>query len=184
MAEIMAQLHQDHINLSRLLGVLSSKLDRLKEGERPDYQLMLDAIRYIVDYADAYHHPLEDVIYHYASDHFPENQALLTEVEQEHHQIRQASEAFQTLTENILMDAIVPMEEYTRHLEAFIHQQTVHLNREEGRIFPVLNQMMAENDWNAVMQTISHREDPLFGDHVAEEYKRLYQALMPENEAA
>jgi len=184
MSTIMAQLHQDHINLSRLLGVLKTKLAGLKSGERPDYQLLLDAITYIIDYADAYHHPLEDIIYRYAEAQYPDQQAVLQEIEQEHVSIREASASFQLLTENILHDAIVPMDQYTERLESFIDQQFAHLNREEGRIFPMLDNAMTDNDWQSVMMQVTEQDDPLFGENVADEYKRLYRELMLESEVA
>lgn len=184
MAEIMTQLHQDHINLSRLLAVLKSRLAQLNAGERPDYHLMQDVISYVVDYADTHHHPLEDVLYQYTIEHYPQHKDILNEVEHEHAVIKAASGAFQDMVEQILLDAIVPMDQFTQQLESFINQQLAHLNREEGRVFPLLEECLTADDWSKVEESLFQRDDPLFGDDVAEEYKRLYKELISESAVA
>ncbi|OPX57141.1 hypothetical protein BTE48_00885 [Oceanospirillum multiglobuliferum] len=179
---MMAQLHQDHLNLSRLLGVLKHKLALLKGGERPNYLLVQDVVAYIVDYADTYHHPLEDVIYQYSAEHYPEYQEIFNEVEQEHQKIAQDTRAFQELVQNILLDAIVPMAQFIERLEQFVNQQYAHLNREEGRVFPLLERTISTAQWQEIEQRLQSREDPLFGENVADEYKRLYRELISESE--
>lgn len=182
MATIMAQLHQDHLNMSRLLGVLKHKVAQLKAGERPNYLLVQDVVDYIVDYADHYHHPLEDVIYQFAAKEYSEYQDIFNEIEQEHHKIAQDTRTFQSLVQNILLDAIVPMAQFIELLEQFVNQQYAHLNREEGRVFPLIERTITPAQWQVLEQHLNSREDPLFGEHVAEEYKRLYRALISESE--
>lgn len=184
MSTIMSQLHLDHMNLSRLLEVLKDKLVRLKAGERPDYQLILDVVTYIVDYADTHHHPLEDQIYDYAIQQYPSSKQALSEVEAEHRLIRDDTREFQQLIENILMDSIVPMETFNQRLEGFIRQQYNHLNQEEGTVFPLLEKLMQDKDWLNLQVKLQTREDPLFGDTVAEEYKRLYKSLIQQEAVA
>lgn len=184
MSTIMSQLHLDHLNLSRLLEVLKDKLEDLKAGERPDYQLILDVVTYIVDYADAYHHPLEDQIYDYAIHQYPSSKQALSEVEAVHKQIRKDTHEFQQLIENILMDSVVSMDVFNQRLEDFIRQQYDHLNQEEGNVFPLLEKLMQDKDWLNIQAKLQTRDDPLFGDNVAEEYKRLYKSLIQQQAVA
>jgi len=184
MSHIMSQLHLDHLNLSRLLNVLKDKLDRLKAGERPDYQLILDVVTYIVDYADAHHHPLEDQIYDHAIAHYPDSQPVLEAVEQEHKVIRHDTHEFQQLINSILMDSIVSMDLFNQQLEDFIRQQYDHLNQEEGSVFPLLEKTLQNSDWQQLESRLQHHDDPLFGEHVAQEYKRLYKSLTQSDAAA
>lgn len=184
MSTIMSQLHLDHLNLSRLLEVLKDKLVCLREGERPDYQLILDVVTYIVDYADTYHHPLEDQIYDYATHQYPSSKQALLEVEAEHKQIRDNTREFQLLIESILMDSVVSMDVFNQRLEDFINQQYAHLNQEEGTVFPLLEKLMQDKDWLNLQVKLQTRNDPLFGDEVAEEYKRLYKSLIQQEAVA
>lgn len=184
MSTIMSQLHLDHLNLSRLLEVLKDKLVCLREGERPDYQLILDVVTYIVDYADTYHHPLEDQIYDYATHQYPSSKQALLEVEAEHKQIRDNTRELQLLIESILMDSVVSMDVFNQRLEDFINQQYAHLNQEEGTVFPLLEKLMQDKDWLNLQVKLQTRNDPLFGDEVAEEYKRLYKSLIQQEAVA
>lgn len=184
MSEIMSQLHLDHVNLSRLLDVLKAKLVDLKAGERPDYRLMLDVVTYIVDYADDHHHPLEDQIYDYAIAHYPRIKAPLDAVEAEHKQIRQSTQEFQQMIDTILMDRVIPMEHFNQCLDDFIQQQYAHLNQEEGKVFPLLEETLQPQDWQQLSAALVQRDDPLFGDNVADEYKRLYKLLTGQSAAA
>lgn len=184
MSTIMSQLHLDHLNLSRLLEVLKDKLVCLREGERPDYQLILDVVTYIVDYADTYHHPLEDQIYDYATHQYPSSKQALLEVEAEHKQIRDNTREFQLLIESILLDSVVSMDVFNQRLEDFINQQYAHLNQEEGTVFPLLEKLMQDKDWLNLQVKLQTRNDPLFGDEVAEEYKRLYKSLIQQEAVA
>ena len=43
---------------------------------------------------------------------------------------------------------------------------------------------MTDNDWQSVMMQVTEQDDPLFGENVADEYKRLYRELMLESEVA
>lgn len=184
MTAIMSQLHQDHLNLSRLLDLLKEKSDRLQAGERPDYRLMLDVVNYIVDYADQHHHPLEDQIYTYAASHYPENAARLDAVGQEHRRIGEQTSAFQELLGSILQDTVVPMSQFQQQLDDFIQQQSRHLNQEEGVIFPLLEQVLQPADWEVLEQQLLSRPDPLFGDQIADEYRHLYKSLLQQDAVA
>ncbi|MDX1400096.1 MAG: hypothetical protein R3204_16325, partial [Oceanospirillum sp.] len=66
----------------------------------------------------------------------------------------------------------------------FIQQQYAHLNQEEGTVFPLLDKLMQEKDWLNLQVKLQTREDPLFGDNVAEEYKRLYKSLIQQDAVA
>ena len=52
--------HEEHMYFNRLLRMLRKELDVFHSGDTPNYQLMLDIIAYLREYADQYHHPRED----------------------------------------------------------------------------------------------------------------------------
>ena len=58
-------LHQDHINISRLLDVLRDKLAALRSEETVRFDLLKDALSYLSEVSDTRHPPREDVIYEY-----------------------------------------------------------------------------------------------------------------------
>ena len=63
LTDLLNDLREDHRNMAVMLDLLSRQVDRIKDGERPDYELIHDIMRYMTTYSDAVHHPKEDVLY-------------------------------------------------------------------------------------------------------------------------
>ena len=72
MKPILDKLHKDHINFFKLLEFLERQAELLKDCEHIDLELILDALRYMKEYPDLIHHPLEDIVYRYFLEHFNE----------------------------------------------------------------------------------------------------------------
>ncbi|MGB2130660.1 MAG: hypothetical protein ACPHXW_04480, partial [Marinobacterium sp.] len=73
---------------------------------------------------------------------------------------------------------VVPMDRFTDQLDAFVSAEKRHLDFEEGEIFPRLDALASEADWQQLEQQIPRPADPLFGEHQAEQYRELYRALL------
>lgn len=179
----LSELHQDHINLTRLLDILQRKVVRLREGVHPDFSLMADVVSYVGDYADQYHHPHEDLMYEFFRGRDSELDKHFAECEQEHRDLKQLSTRLTDSIEAILNDAVMPMDQFTDQLDAFVTAEKNHLDFEEAKIFPRLKELGSEQDWEALAAKIPENPDPLFGEHQAEEYRELYRALMEDMNA-
>ncbi|MFO1434223.1 MAG: hemerythrin domain-containing protein [Candidatus Competibacteraceae bacterium] len=163
MNNIMQALHTDHVNFSRLLDILTENLQTLRDGGRPDYTAMLDVIEYFEDYADLYHHPKEDAIYSICLERNPEARAVIAELMQQHHTLKQSTGALRKTLEGLLHDAVVSKAQFMTQLADFIERQTVHLTAEEANIFSFLNLQLTAQDWARIEAMIPPRPDPLFG---------------------
>ena len=79
----------------------------------------------------------------------------------------------------ILMDAVVPLDQFAQKLEAYINSQRDHLNFEERELLPQIANALSEDDWKQIelkwKQTDS--QDPLFGLKVAKKYQELAQRI-------
>lgn len=176
---VLTELHQDHVNLNKLLAVLQNKLERLKQGEMPNFILLADAVDYISSYADAYHHPREDEMYAFFSDMAaPELQEAIARCHEDHASLKRQSAELLEAVDGILHDAVVPMDQFTGRLDAFLEHQIEHLNLEEGTIFPLLDDMASEQQWQALEQRLPKLDDPLFGEQQKERYMALYTELL------
>lgn len=176
---ILKELHQDHINLNKLLAVLGYKLDKLKQGEMPNFVLLSDAVDYISNYADAYHHPLEDQMYDYFKDSgCPELDEAIAKCGDEHKLLKQCSEELIEAVDCILNDAVVPMDQFTTKLEHFLDRQVEHLNLEEGTLFPLLDDIADDEQWSVLSKQLPKMDDPLFGEQQKQRYIDLYSELL------
>src|SRR5690349_22294755 len=62
-AMVIDILRQEHRNIEKLLLVLERELGVFARGGRPDYEVVHAVIAYFQVYPDAYHHPLEDMVF-------------------------------------------------------------------------------------------------------------------------
>ncbi|KGK41271.1 hypothetical protein LH51_15860 [Nitrincola sp. A-D6] len=181
---LIAQLHQDHINLSRLLEVMELKVQKLKAGDSPNFLLLSELVDYIGNYADQYHHPREDHMYHYFCGRDATLDAHLQKCEAEHTDLKQASKVVNETVDAVMHDAVIPMSDFIGQLEAFVLREREHLDYEETVIFPGIEQVANDADWAALEQKLPEPEDPLFGEKQGENYRELYKALLQDVIAA
>ncbi len=180
---ILAELHQEHMNLKRLLDMLERKVERFRSGTHPNFQLMSDVVSYVGGYADLHHHPREDRMYAHFRGRDAGLDAKLTQSEQEHVELKKVSTALFDAIEGVLHDAsVIPMEQLVEQLDQFVTLETNHLNLEEGDIFPKIESVATEQDWQQVDAENPAPADPLFGLKQADEYRDLYRALLEDNQ--
>ncbi|GGK60962.1 hemerythrin domain-containing protein [Amphritea balenae] len=178
---VLSELHQDHLNLNKLLAVLGNKLDQLKQGEMPNFVLLGDAVDYISNYADAYHHPREDKLYSYFKEtDCPELVEAIELCSAEHKNLKRLSDELIESVDSILHDSVVPMDQFTARLEHFLEHQIEHLNLEEGTLFPLLDEIATEQQWQEVEKLLPKMDDPLFSEKQKQRYIGLYTELLQE----
>lgn len=176
---VLNELHQDHVNLNKLLAVLGNKLEKLKQGEMPNFVLLADAVDYITSYADAYHHPLEDQMYEFFKESgCPELDVAITQCVDEHKQLKKSSHEIIEAVDCILTDAVVPMDQFIVKLERFLDDQIEHLNLEEGTLFPLLDEVASAEQWQALVPNLPKMDDPMFGEQQKQRYIDLYSELL------
>lgn len=175
---VVSELHQDHVNLIKLLDILDKKIIKLKDGGQPNFGLMADVIGYIATYAEGYHHPKEDKMFTFFKGRNGKLDGVMQECENAHANLKGYAHALLESIDGILHDAVMPMNEFIEKLEKFVRNEKNHLDFEEAKVFPVLSQVASDADWSAVEAGLPVQEDPLFGEKQAEEYKALYVELM------
>lgn len=178
MNQLMKGLRLEHKGLSQLLDLLQTKLQMLEQDIAPKYSLMEDTIDYIESYIELYHHPKEDIIYHYVIDHGLDANEHFANIVKEHKTIEHTTKQLKATLKSILLDIIVPKETTIEQLRAFIQIEQSHMEQEENLIFPLAETLLEEKDWALIAQSVpTQTEDPLFGERVRAEYEELYLRL-------
>lgn len=179
-------IRNDHKNLAILIRLLQEKLERVKADKPINYGLMRDVVEYMQEYADRYHHRYEDIIYgYYLRKTGQDENCPVNKLEREHQRIEADTADFKNMIEMILLDSVVPREQFAERLTAYIDQQQRHMDYEDQEILPLLDRELKDEDWKAIeallpaveskdgMQATVQRMDPLFGAEVAHRYKDL-----------
>ncbi|MGL5495818.1 MAG: hemerythrin domain-containing protein, partial [Aeromonas sobria] len=100
-------------------------------------------------------------------------------LQEEHVKLLEAGADLKEMVEMILMDAVIPLDQFTSRLEQFVALQEAHMNYEEGVIFPHLRDSLTEDDWRQLEQNWQNRAigDPLFGAEVSQHFQALAKRL-------
>ncbi|MGD8378415.1 MAG: hemerythrin domain-containing protein [Gammaproteobacteria bacterium] len=177
MSDVLEQLHQDHLNMSRLLGLLARQLDRFHRARQTDYALMLDIMHYMLHYPDLFHHPREDLVCQRLMLRHPESSGLVARLLDEHRQLHKEGHRFHESLRDVVNDQFMRRETIEEQGRAYIARQGDHMSLEETKVFPLAREHLTREDWDWVAEQVAHREDPLFGHTVLDEYRNLYQFM-------
>jgi hemerythrin-like domain-containing protein len=169
--------HEEHVYFHRLLKLLRRELDVFHSGERPNYELMLDALAYLRDYADQYHHPREDEAFERLARRCPDMELALMRLHQEHRVIAQAGETLLRLIDSALEDVVVPRPEIEMALATYLVYYGNHIAREEEDVLPRAAKELAPADWSAVKNAAPAGRDPAFGESPVERYRELRRQI-------
>lgn len=182
MSNIIKDLREEHKGFRELLALLQKKVDMLEQIIPIDYKILADAIHYIEKYAGLYHHPKEDIIYDYIIDNKLDNKDFFAKTIKEHDMFKQLTQQLSTSLDSILLDVILPADVFCSQLKHFIQAEKSHLDKEERLIFPLIESLLVDKDWEIINEKIpSQIEDPLFGKMVNEEFLDLYKRLQTKN---
>lgn len=178
MATLIDILHQDHKNYVVLLNLLSGEAEKLELGEEPDFVRMYDIMNYMVSYPDAYHHPHEELIFDILCALDPDCSDEVRRLTREHKRQAETGLALKDAFNAVINGAIIPLDRILDNARAYIDLFRNHMNLEEGSIFPKARTTLEDSEWQLIDDKISQVEDPLFGDVVLTQYKKLYEGII------
>ena len=163
----------EHAYFGKLLRLLQREMDVFHGGDRPNYEMMLDIISYLRDFADRLHHPREDVAFARLARRCPELELPLARLQQEHRVIAQAGETLRGLLAEVLDGAIVKRTEVEMAAAMSLVYYGNHIAREEEDVVGRAAQVLGAEDWEAVRAAVPAQRDPLFGEVPDQRYRAL-----------
>lgn len=137
---ILQQLHRDHSNTVRLLGVLQHRQRGLAAGERPDFRLLREVVDYILDYMHGFTAPLERLCSEQLLAQTPEAQQLSERLASDYRALHERLQRLSDDLDTILMDSVVPIERFAEDLQAYLDAHRAYLRGERDELFPLLSQ--------------------------------------------
>ncbi len=176
----MDKLHEDHKNYVKLLKLMDSLLTGLKQGSDKGYRELYLIMNYMTRYPDIFHHPYEDII-------FAELETLegvdIDEIERlkaEHSKIYHESRALLDELDAVVNGHIVEKERIQELAQQYTDSLREHMNTEESKIFPMINDRMTEASWDNISDSLKHVNDPIFDGPTSDEYKLIYNQVVNE----
>jgi len=177
MHEILKSLHEDHVNLTKLLTLVRREFREPTHDGDVDYTLILDVLDYIENYADAIHHARENQVYARLAQAHPDHTALVERLFKEHQHLQESTLSAVSFLSNALNDVILDKRTVDESVEDYVTAQADHMGAEEREIFPLVDSLFEPSDWEYVAGKIQAVDDPLFGERIKDRYRSLYGSL-------
>jgi hemerythrin-like domain-containing protein len=169
--------HSEHARFAHLLHFLEQQLLAYRNGDDPDYALMRDVVHYLHHYADACHHPREDVAFERLVRHDPSLAMPIQRLLQEHRVLAAAGGKLLALLEDVLEDVVHPREDLEAAAATYVIFYLHHLAEEEREIVPRAERLLTPDDWAAVAAAVAATPDPLAGPQAGELYRDLRRQI-------
>ena len=182
MSLLIDRIIKDHEHLTRLLVCLNKEIAGYKEGasQRPRLSIIVDALDYLHNYPDSFHHPLESRLLtrlrpRITDGHLREK---LEVIEEQHHEISLMTNSLIERFHAIQDDHIVPIDPLLADYQRYSDLQMNHLKLENTTMIPALKELLTEDDLEAVAEAMKENPDPLFGAHLWDSYEVLYEFII------
>jgi len=178
MSRLLHQIHRDHRNAARLLELLEAYAGQPAAGTAArEVVRMLDIMRYMTDYPDRFHHPIEDLVMERLCERDPSQQPLVADLSGEHEAL--AERGRELLACLRVAASTQAVEARTVHdlCRDYVDHQRYHMRKEEALFLPEAQRALSTRDWAAVAEHMALRPDPLFGADVQAEYEALLQYI-------
>lgn len=176
-APILAELRQDHRNMATLLDRLEKETDQIYKQGSPDLELMLGIMHYMTVYPDTVHHPKEDRLYAELRAARPDLSQGMAHINDEHRTIAEHSVALRDKLEEAVSGNLVPRKDVVADAVRYIDALRRHMRWEETDLFRRLDKLVADGHDHIDTVVLVERKDPLFGAHVEERFKPLYDSI-------
>ncbi|MDM0078616.1 hemerythrin domain-containing protein [Variovorax sp. J2P1-59] len=177
MTSQIAQWHAEHGNFSLLLSILDEQVARFRDGESPDYNLMLEVVSYLREFGDCFHHPREDAAFKILAARDPQMQMPINRLLQEHRVVAAAGEELISRLNQVLNDVPVLRTTVEAAAALYLAYYRHHIATEERQILPRARLLLNPEDWDAVARAAPSRQDPLFGNTATRPYPRLAELM-------
>lgn len=177
--EILLVIKNEHKYTLMLLSVLREQLAEFDIGKTPDYQLMHDTMRYMVDFPERFNHPAKSRLIQAIIDKDPENNGTLESLLAEKRQIvPRCKEVIRALKALLKEETILQEEQLKIFCKNYIELLESHIETESQLLFSKARNELSPEELSGF--TASHLEDDNDQDLAAvveERYKELSKKL-------
>ena len=177
MNHLLNKLHADHINFIQLLSYMEDQQKKIANCESADLEGLSDAVRYMKEYPDCIHHPLEDVVFKQFLLHHNESHEDILGLLGEHQGMPILTDKLSNMLNAALIGTPQDRKKLSEYLNKYISAQKEHMNLEEARVYPLIDSTLNEQEWDEINTTLEHVSDPLFGKKQKQSFQSLYNKI-------
>lgn len=174
----LQELHQDHLNLAKVLRLLETLLADVRAGEHIDLDALGEIVDYVQSYPDLIHHRREDIIFSVYLERSASRNGLVDRLMGEHGLLLKKTHEVHEHIEQWRHDSPVPRERVVSIIADYLQMQWDHLNLEEGSVFDLLHEELTPVDWERIEASMPLSTDPLFGNPMRQRFEHIFGRLL------
>ncbi len=167
----------EHRAFGALLVLLEQQLELFHKGDAPNYEMMLDIINYMVDYADRFHHPTEDLVFAIVAERLPAARDKVRELMREHLEIVKSGRELTNRLEAVISGTVVSRSVVEDLAKQYLDIFRRHMYTEEQDLFLAAAEKLSKEDWESIEREAERGEDPLFGERLDQRYTALRREM-------
>ncbi len=103
--------------------------------------------------------------------------AVIEFIRDQHHALEQDTGRLSVLFDMVANDQAVPIDSIRDALSSYLSLSRKHLQAEDGRLFPMMERVLSDQDWQAIASRLPERGDPLFTEDPDEAFAELKSRL-------
>ncbi|GJL80617.1 MAG: hemerythrin [marine bacterium B5-7] len=179
MVDAIELIHQDHLNLDKVLSVLLEVGGNLPEKKSTSKLTVLrDALYYIEVFPERFHHPKEEsILFPFVRKHRPDLGQILDELHQQHEDGSKVIGALAARLKDLENDWTSNRVAFESELQAYIEAQRQHMSLEEREILKPIKQSLSRIDIKSINSAYGVSVDPLFGDNLSTGFNALLNRI-------
>ncbi len=185
MDKLIERITVDHEHILKLLQAVDYEIKGYdSDSDRmPRLIIIMDALDYLQNYPDSFHHPLESQLLERLKPRVTDSELLQTmaEIDQEHDRIKALTIELVEIVKAISEDHPVPVKKLINSYEDYVSLQKSHILKENRVMIPAMKTYLTTKDLELAQQELLGSSDPLFGHKLRESYEGLYQYLLETN---
>ncbi|HVN00095.1 MAG TPA: hemerythrin domain-containing protein [Caulobacteraceae bacterium] len=174
---VVEVLLEEHRTIVRLLRAVEHQIAVFSIEGEPDYDVLVGAADYLLDFPDRCHHPKEDAILARLRDLHPVEAAGVGDLFDEHRKLHELAHRFQETVGLLMTGNDVARDVVVASAQGFILEKRRHLRGEEEQFLPLAAALLTPQDWSVIEGESTQRSNPLFGS-VEATYRTLSDRLL------
>ncbi len=177
MSNLIEQIHQDHINVSKILDLIEKEIERASNEEMPNLELLQDAMRYMINYSDLVHHRKEDSMFTRLVRNDPAAAGAVDVLREEHQTLARLSIDFLEIVRDAESGEFILRDEVIKRGTEYVHTLRSHMDAEEVGLLKRAGASLTDADMEEIEAEYANARDPLMEESLQEQFGGLYRSL-------
>lgn len=171
------KLMDEHQNILAGIDILARNVDRLEKGDKVDPRFFTDAIDFIRNYADKYHHAKEEDILFKKMEQagFPMEGGPIAVMLADHVQGREYVAAMEKANERYITGDSSAVDEIAENAKGYVYLLRAHIEKEDKILYPMARNSLGDSGIEAMRPDFDRVDKEKAGTE--EKYKALLKEL-------